>query len=76
MTADSRYLVPLAGAAHHLGISAYRLRYFVLNGYVPYHNDSGRLRFDLAELDEWAALQVGRDELAFWHERQRSASTT
>ena len=70
MTSDSRYWVSFDSAARHLAISRYRLEYLVDNGYAPYHRDQrGRLRFDLAELDEWANLQAGRDQLLAWSQR-------
>ena len=70
MTSDSRHWVPLDSAARHLAISAYRLEYLVEYNYVPYHRDErGFLRFDLAELDAWANMQAGRDQLLSWSQR-------
>ena len=70
---DERYHVNLDSAAHYLGVSTFRMEVYVAKGLVPIHHDAkGRLRFDQAELDEWAKLQIGRDEIISWYHRPKA----
>jgi DNA-binding transcriptional MerR regulator len=47
-------------AARHIGRSAWQVRYLARNGLIPYRRltPTGRLEFDLAELDRW--MDAGR----------------
>jgi excisionase family DNA binding protein len=45
--------VGVAGASEHLATTEASVRALVKRREIPFHKVAGRLRFDLAELNEW-----------------------